>query len=164
MQKYTNAGMKAFDFDLFYKSWPPDPISKFIFSYLEVPYLKQFALSDQAKLDFILDALTDFWHVGTHKECGELITRIAKAKGISSDFETQNITYKKFLDYEEYKIKYSQKILDENRIDQAIFEYFSSEIPIEERPRPKLPGRKFKNFMKEFFVPLHTIKYRIKRR
>jgi hypothetical protein len=164
MQKYTNAGMKAFDFDLFYKSWPPDPISKFIFSYLEVPFFKQFVLSDQAKLDYLLDALAGFWHVGLHKDCDKLIARIADAKGIFPEFETQNVTNKKFLDSDEYRKKYSKKIIDENRIDQAIFEFFSSEIPIEKRPRPKIQGRKFKNLVKEFFVPLHTIIYRIKRR
>jgi len=163
MQKYTNAGMNAFGFDIWYKSRSPDPISKFIFAYLEVPFYKQLVLSDQAKLDLILDALTGFWHVGLHKDCGKLIARIAKDKGVSSDFETQNVTYKKFLDYEDYRKKYSEKIADQNRIDQAIFEYFSSKVPIEKRPRPKIRGREFRNALKWGLSPLYLLRSRIKR-
>ena len=63
MQKYTNAGLNAFGFDIWYKSRRSDPISKYILAYLEISLFKRFVLSDQAKLDLILDALSGFWHV-----------------------------------------------------------------------------------------------------
>lgn len=163
MQKYTNSGLNAFGFKLWYKSRRPNPISKYILQYLEVPFFRQLFLSDQHKLDLILDALSEFLFVGVHTDCGKLIAQIAEEKGVIADFETRNVTYKKFIDYYSYEKEFSETIIDENRIDQAIYEYCSSFEPIETRRRPKIRGREFRNFMKGTLVPLYILRYRIKR-
>lgn len=164
MGKYAGQGLRPFGFDLWYKSRRPNPISKYLFAYLEVPFLSHVFMSDQRKLDVILDGLADFWHVGLHNECGDLIARIAKEQGVSADFEPRNVTQTQFMPFAEFEQRYAQKIREENGLDQAIFEFFASDLPIGQRPRPKVRGREWRNILRGGFVPWYILRYRIKRR
>ena len=164
MGKYTDRGMKPFDFDLWYKSRRPNPISKYLFAYLEVPYIRHVFMSDQAKLDLIIDGFADFWHVGLHNECGELIARIAEEQGVPPEFEKQNVTRVRFMEFAEFEQRYAEKILEENGLDQAIFEFFASDVPFEKRERPKVRGREWRNILRGGFVPWYVLRYRLKRR
>jgi len=164
MAKYAAQGMTPFSFDLWYKSRRPNPISKYLFSYLEIPYRTHIFLSDQAKLNLILQGLSEFWHVGTHEECDKLIERIAEEQGVPPAFENRNVTQKKFMEFDEFKRSYEMKIREENGLDQAIFDYFSSKIPLEKRERPKVGGREWQNILRGGLVPWYIFRYRLKRR
>jgi len=164
MGKYAAEGMTPFRFDLWYKSRRPNPISKYLFSYLEIPYRTHVFLSDQAKLDLILDGLSDFCHVGIHEECNKLIERIAEQQGVPPKFEKRNVTQKKFMELEDFKRLYETKIKEENGLDQAIFEYFSSKVPLEKRARPNVRGREWQNILRGGVVPWYIFRYRLRRR
>lgn len=164
MGKYVAQGLRPFGFDLWYKSRRPNPISKYLFAYLEVPFIRHVFMSDQKKLDVILDGLADFWHVGLHNECGDLIARIAKEQRVSADFEARNVTQNQFMAFAEFNKRYGRKIKEENGLDQAIFEFFSSDVPIEQRTRPKVQNREWRNIIRGGFVPWYILRYRMKRR
>lgn len=164
MGKYTAQGLRPFGFDLWYKSRRPNPISKYLFAYLEVPFIRHVFMSDQKKLDVILDGLADFWHVGPHNECGDLIARIAKEQGVSADFEARNVTQDRFMEFADFNTRYGRKIKEENGLDQAIFEFFASDVPIEQRARPKVRGREWRNIIRGGFVPWYILRYRLRRR
>jgi len=164
MGKYAAQGMTPFSFDLWYKSRRPNPISKYLFSYLEIPYRTHIFLSDQAKLDLILDELSEFWHVGIHEECDKLIERIAEDQGVSPKFEKRNVTRKKFMEFDNFKRLYERKIKEENGLDQAIYKFFSSKEPLKKRERPKVGGREWRNILRGGFVPWYIFRYRLKRR
>lgn len=164
MAKYAAQGMAPFSFDLWYKSRRPNPISKYLFSYLEVPYRTHLLLSDQDKLELLLDGLSDFWHVGVHDEVDKLIERLAQEQGVSPRFEKRNVTLSKFMEFDEFEKLCGQKIREENGVDQALFEFFSSKEPFEKRERPKVIGREWRNIVRGGFVPWHIFRYRLKRR
>lgn len=164
MRKYTDQGMKPFSFDLWYKSRRPNPISKYLFAYLEVPSIQHIFMSDQSKLALIVDGLADFWHVGAHDACGELIARIASEQGVPPTFEKRNVTPKRFIDFAEFEERYGHKIRKENSLDQAIFDYFTSDVALQKRPQPEVGGQEWRNILRGGFVPWYILRYRLKRR
>lgn len=109
--------------DLFYRSLPRNPVSRFILNrYLEIGYPKLLTYSSFDRLQLIDSAFRQFWFVGSHKYCDELIAHMSERFGIPSDLQDRNVSPEGCLKPEDVDPGLRDRIMEENILDQALFD------------------------------------------
>ena len=109
--------------NLFYRSLPRNPVSRFILNrYFEIGYPKLLVYSSSDRLELIDSAFRQFWFVGSHKYCGELIAHMSEEFGIPSKLQNRNVSSENSLKPEDVDPGLRDRIMEENTLDRALFE------------------------------------------
>ena len=130
-------GLNLYDFELYYRSRPLNPVSFFILNrYLEIPRTRLAIMSAESKFAILENLLSGFWHVGPYHACGDLIARIAEEHGVDPTFERRNTAKKHFIDRTEFQAEWGDRIRAENALDQRLYDQFCGDVaaaPVEGR-------------------------------
>lgn len=125
MNRYARRGKNMFDFKLWYKTRPLNPISHFILTrYLEVPVTALWRMSSRERLQRIEEAFADFAYVATFKSCNDFLTRVSCELGIPQTFEVVNVNSNKLVTQDSLPAALQQRIIEENAVDSALFEKY----------------------------------------
>ena len=150
-------GLNLYDFELYYRSRPLNPVSFFILNrYLEIPRARIAVMSAENKLDILEDLLSGFWHVGAYHACGDLIGRIAEEHGVDATYERHNTAKKQYIDEAVFRAEWGDRIQAENSLDQRIYEKFCGG---EAKPSTPISGTLTHTLTR----PAFSIRARIKR-
>jgi len=151
-------GRGPISFELFYKSIPINPVSRFIINrYLEIGYPTILKYSSQDRLDALNAVFSRFWFVGSHKHCSEVVAAISQELGLPAQVSTANVATDDRLRVEDLPDSMKDRIRRENRLDQCLFEMWSearwsgkpasSSIVLSDRDQPAHISREvFRNF------------------
>ena len=116
-------GLGPISFRLFYHSIPINPVSRFILNrYLEIRYPNIFAYSSRERLQVLNDALSQFWFVGSHQYCAEVIATISDEIGIPSNVISQNRAEDDRLTADDIPPRLREQIRRDNQLDQTLFD------------------------------------------
>jgi len=125
MSRYARKGVNRFSFELWYKTRPLNPVTHFVLNrYLEVPQTMLWRLPPRDRLALLDEALARFAFVAGYKSCNDFLARMSSEMGISTEFESRNVTPTKTATEETVSETLRQQILEENALDTVFFEKY----------------------------------------
>lgn len=137
---------KTISFDLWYRCQRKNPISHFFLSrYFGISPVREIWMPHQQTLDFLSAQFDRFWFVGSYRHCDLLLDDLSSEFGLSNVVENRNVSRNSFPMQDQFR----NKILQENRLDQALYDIWADRLWHGGRTgsrEPALPswGRKIK--------------------
>ena len=130
MMLHLTKGLGTYSFDLHLKALPRDFIAhRLLGRWLGIPWPMLMAMSDQQKYAALNCALSQFWFVGSYKDCDQLIASIAPDLGVPAAARRRNTADEwgkrvawRPLKAAELSPATRGRILANNRLDQWLWE------------------------------------------
>jgi hypothetical protein len=130
MMRYLSQGLKTYSFDLAYRARPKNFITRFILSnFLEISWPRLLVLSAIEKYALVNQFLSNFWFVGHHTRCGELIEALAPDLGVprlasfhNTQSEWEDRVHWTSLHVEDLSSRTLSQIRQDNELDQLLWE------------------------------------------
>ena len=151
MMLHLTKGLGTYSFDLHLKALPRDFIAhRLLGRWLGIPWPMLMAMTDQQKYAALNRALSQFWFVGSYKDCDQLIAAIAPDLGVPAAARRRNTAAEwgkrvawRPLKAAELSPAMHGKILANNRLDQRLWESWHTAgfDPAGVRPPPLGPNR-----------------------
>lgn len=111
------------EFAVWYDVQRKNPITRFILNrYFGFGVPALYRLSSRRRLEWLEDQLAQFWFVGGIKHTSDMIAQISDDLGINQTVESRNVGEYKRLRPGDLDQSLRARILDENMIDQVIFD------------------------------------------
>jgi len=110
-------------FPRWYAAQRQNPISRFLLNrYFEWGIPAIYRLSSAGRLAWLEDRFAGFHFVGSYTRARELIAGVSHELGITEQTEDRNVTRTPRLRSEDVPERLRQRIAEENRLDQALYE------------------------------------------
>ena len=130
MMLHLTKGLGTYSFDLHLKALPRDFIAhRLLGRWLGIPWPMLMAMTDQQKYAALNRALSQFWFVGSYKDCDQLIASIAPDLGVPAAARRRNTADEwgkrvawRPLKAAELSPATRGRILANNRLDQWLWE------------------------------------------
>jgi hypothetical protein len=116
---------RTIDFDLWYRCQRKNPISHFFLSrYFRILPVREILMTQRQTLDFLSEQFDRFWFVGSYRHCDLLLDDLSSEFGLSNVIESRNVSRDKIAmpDY------FRNRILHENRLDQALYDIWADRL------------------------------------
>jgi tetratricopeptide (TPR) repeat protein len=146
MMIHLAKGLGAYSFDLHLRALPRNFIAHRILArWLAIPWPVLMAMTDQQKYAALNRTLSQFWFVGSYKDCDRLIAAISRDLGLPAAARRRNTAaeWEKRVNWQplraaELSLATREEILAHNSLDQALWESWAPAGlgPAEVRPHP----------------------------
>lgn len=133
-------------FETWVRTKPANPISTFLlYRYFEFPMWKILLMSDQDRLDFLIDKLSRFWFVGDYRHCDTLLEELAKNLGLPKKTRNKGVRSKsqRIANINSIAPWVEEMVRNESAVDCALHEQFRDRLwgPEKIRESVDLPQR-----------------------
>lgn len=130
MMSNLGRGVGTFSFDLHLDATPPNFIShRLLHRWLEIPWPVLLTMSDARKYEILNEALSQFWFVGSHYFCDEVIASVAPDLGLPLKAEPRNTARDwhaqvpwRTVTLDDLSTRTRRRLYTRNRLDLALWE------------------------------------------